>query len=601
MTNLTDYKRTLDREAKPFWLGLPILIVLAACNITPPPPPYPYYGPYGSAEGVTAEARKRSNALEQYVKDWLDGKASASLPSALIPEANKSDSSVTYTLKRVNEIDTSKQWVIRKAHAINWNNANGLFNDPHATYLFQPAVLVPFGSKIIIEGQFPHARYFSIQSSPSFQPNSYRIGPYGQGEVSWLDADIEPVSGSTNPYRINSDRNARARSYRITCDVAVGDPLVLDVKAWSHPNNRDPGNNNRHCSGLTFRGPWGAADSDGAPLADKKGLWDAGTIWIRYYGPDKTTDALGGVPLPRMYYQLPDGRQYYVAPDLTISEGHLNRTAALNSESPAEPGVSLNAGPGVGWEKAFSILRGGMASIARSQNYPSSNQVDQRKYTRDIDKGVASRGEDVPGIGNREPHATAGVHIHYLGRVMCLGAGKVFGVAGTMPTIPKTRNGEAVMTGGQSRYWSITGYSTAFDAWASDYVAGLEITSIMDDEIRTNAQSRYLILYGRAADRPSNATPQNGVTWVEWGPEACQAFTLRWATMGPEWTFAKAPDQGNVGWEANWASASFDPKKLYKNDRTGFLGNYQPVVSYLTKAQFEALGNGFDPFAVPAY
>ena len=144
------------------------------------------------------------------------------------------------------------------------------------------------------------------------------------------------------------------------------------------------------------------------------------------------------------------------------------------------------------------------------------------------------------------------------------------------PTTPKTRNGEATMTAAQARYWSITGYSAKSDYNDPNYVYGAEVTSLMDDEILVDASNNYTLMYGRAADRPANATAANKVTWVEWGREACQSFTIRWASIGPEWTMPKAPTFGNLGWNADWAAAAHDPKLVATNYRRGFPGSTSP-------------------------
>lgn len=570
-----------------------LLAFASGCGL-PNAPAYPQYGSYGNAQGVTNEANRRSAALEQYIKDWLDGKVSAQIPDNLIPEG-RALGTTNFILQRPNEVDPARQWISRPAHTIDFNASYANFNDPHASYLLNGAVLVPFGSKIILEGEFPRARWFSVQSVPSFKPELYRYGPFGNGEVAWIDADIEPLPGNVNPYRVGANRNAANRSYRITCDVAVGDPTVLDQAAWSIPYYRDPGNNNRHCSGLVFRGPWGdPAGADG----DHRGFWATGEIWIRYYAPDRNVDPFGGVARPRLLYQLPDGRQYYIFADQTVAENTLNGRRPLFNQNPSEPPPYASAD---GWDKQFSIMRSIYGGLSSALNFPSSNPDARRRYVRDLDKGVAGRGENLPSIGSREPHATAGVHINYMSSGMCLGSGKVFAFAGTLPTTPRTRNGENTMSAGQSRYWSITGYSQAFDFSNPNFQYGAEISGLMDDEIVTDSQNRYVIMYGRAADRPANATVQNGVTWVEWGPEACQAFTIRWVSIGPEWSFQKSPNQGNLSWEASWASASYNPNKIGRNNRNGFLGNYHPVATYLTKAQFEALGNGFNPLTLPPY
>ena len=90
------------------------------------------------------------------------------------------------------------------------------------------------------------------------------------------------------------------------------------------------------------------------------------------------------------------------------------------------------------------------------------------------------------------------------------------------------------MTGAQARYFSFTTYS------GDPNHLGQVLTSVMDDEITTDNQGRYVIVYSRDTERPTNATSQNGVTWVNWGPTSQQAWTLRWMSVNPEWDFAQS-------------------------------------------------------------
>jgi hypothetical protein len=580
-------------------VGASIIATAAAC--APAPPPTAYWGPYGSRDGVMAEAKKRSDRLEQHVKNFLDGTGPAAIPADILPEVSRDLGN--WRVLRPEEVTPEVQWITRAAHTINPDAAIGQYNDPHASYALMPQFLVPFGSKVTFKGFFPHARYFSIQPTPSFYPDNYRYGYAGLGDVAFVDADIKPNWFSQNPYRPGADRNAPWREYTLTCDVVAGDPTVVDAQAWTSPDFRAPDTNNRKCGGMVYRGPWGDPNFTDANFrhdGDKKGLWDNGSVWMRIYAPDKNTDAFGGVPLPKVMYTLPDGRDYYITADTSGLEKFLNARTALEQQEPADMPASA---AGTGWTKQFDILgkliQGGVGVL----NYPfPDDPAAQRKYVHDLTRGVTGRSSESKGAARLEPHATGAVHINYLVRSMCLGAGKVFTVQGQLPTTPKTRNGEATMTSAQARYWSLTGYSVKFDTNNPQAVTGAEITSVMDDEIVVDANNRYILMYGRPQDRPANATAANGVTWIDWGREACQGFTLRWMNIGPEWTMPQAPTFDNAGWETDPPSAEYDPTRIDRNNRNGALGNYQPTLGYLTPAQFEQLGNGrIDPFSVPLW
>ena len=40
------------------------------------------------------------------------------------------------------------------------------------------------------------------------------------------------------------------------------------------------------------------------------------------------------------------------------------------------------------------------------------------------------------------------------------GPGKVYAISGRLPTTPKTRNGDAIMTEAEARHWSIAQYGS---------------------------------------------------------------------------------------------------------------------------------------------
>jgi hypothetical protein len=73
-----------------------VLICLAATILPgcgrPPVPPHPYWGSYETETGVTEAARQWSASLEQYIRDWMDGRVPAEIPPHLIPESQCNNS-----------------------------------------------------------------------------------------------------------------------------------------------------------------------------------------------------------------------------------------------------------------------------------------------------------------------------------------------------------------------------------------------------------------------------------------------------------------------------------------------------------------------------
>lgn len=548
----------------------------------PPVPKYPHQNP----AQVLAEAQRMSDRLEAYIKAWLDGKASAQIPDELLPVGMDKAVKRLY-LQKPEEIVPEQQWVIRKAEKINFQALHGYFPDPNCTYIKLGVFYAPFGSRLVVEGQFPYSRFFDIQASPSFDPTAYYYNKsFGVGEVPIVDADINPLPGQVNPFRVGTNRNAGNRSYQVTFDLAIGNAAKLNP-AFQPPFYRGKGNN-RIASGIQYQGPWGADRQRG----HGRGVWDTGDLWIRYYAIDHGKGPLGGVTLPKAYYTLPDGRAYYINADTTQLVANGNLTIVARKTLPGDPPALW--GPKIGWDKKFGIFLSIATGLAQVLN---SND---KQYLRALDLGVTSRGEDQAPPRNFEPSTSTCTYINYLNRGLSLGRGKIAVLTGKLPTFPDTRNGASTLKPAEMRYWSITGYDANIDP--NQKLPGAAITSVMDDEVVLDAQRRYVIVYSRERDRPANATELSGVTWVNWGPTASQSWTLRWLSVAPEWNMAISPNEFNLPWsKTTWSAKRYDSRLVGDNNHNGFLGEYLPQVHYLTKAEFEKLGSPVKPNNVPAW
>jgi hypothetical protein len=482
---------------------------------------------------------------------------------------------------------------------VNFAASPGAYPDLNCTYLLLPHFLPPFGHKVLIEGDFPRARFFNLQFTPGFQPEQYHYGgTYGVGENVIVDADIAPLPGSTNPYRVGANRLASARAYRVTLNSVVGNSAELDSSF--KPGYRGVGNT-RTTSGFVYEGPWGDPDYqkgqkqyDRSPLISRDGMWDAGELWARIYAPDHGTGPLGGVALPKVTYQLPDGRRYFIATDLSAYSQMLNKRVPIPAGQPQEPDEL--AGPDVGWRKMWGIIRSGVVGIAYAMNGPDFND---KAYIRALDKGANARSEDLPAPHNYESSQTLCTHIHYLQRSMSLGEGRVVVITGRLPTTPDTRKGEPVMKSAQLRYFSLHTYDASLIL--SGGPVGLPIQSLMDDEIITDAKGYFTIVFSRPEDRPANATAENGVTWRDWGPTGGALIMLRYLAVGPEWTFPKAPTEENLGRGTDWASEHYDENLIGKNTRKGWMGHYLPNLHYLSKDEFEELGHNTQWNKIPVW
>jgi hypothetical protein len=559
---------------------------------TPAPPAYPQSIPN---ERLIADARGYSRALEDYIKAWFDGRAEPDLPAAFIPPGVNRRDHKRFTLVREEDIDPSTQWVKRLAHAINPDALYGSFPDPNCTYLIA-YLCAPFGATATLDGRFPRSRFFHVQITPSFNPESYRYdGGIGVPEAPIVDVDIEPLGGSINPFRVGADRQAENRDYQLTFDLAIGDPVALN-EAFRPPFFRSAGNR-RIGGALFFQGPWGAYPRIGG---HGRGPWDIGQIWVRYYAPDAGHGPLAGAPLPKVTCRLPDGRGFWIAVDHEGLDQRANRTVSLRRAT-AEPTDWEHNDHTMGWAKQIGIFRGVITGIAMNTRGGGPD------YVRALDKGVAGRGHDLAAPNDYEQSATSCTYIDYLVRSMTCGLGKVVTLTGKLPLIPRTRDGQARMQAGEARYWSLVGYNIP-DGWdfvrafSPNAVNGVAQHAVMDEEVILQDDRRYVICLSRPEDRPANAHAEAGVTWVDWGAAAKVSWTLRWLTVGPEWTAPNAPTREKVGPHGDWANPAMDPTKMFRNtDQTGLLGLYQPRVHYLTTAQFEALGARVASSAVPPW
>jgi len=531
------------------------------------------------------EAKELSDQLEKYIRDWSDGKAPAKLPDSLLPPSINNEKTKDWILCRPEEVSAEEQWYCRLANEIPKDFSKLFFLGPdnHCTYS-KLLFFAPFDSRLVIEGDFPHCRFMDYQILCPFDPRTV-TGIIGAPEVPIVDIDIEPDSGNINPFRTGADRNANNRHYHIYFELKRGNAVALNPQAMKAPEYRAPGNTR---VGGPFAYP--GAVGDGCLLPS--------VIWLRYYAPDHGTGPFAGVPLPKAYLELQTGEKFWIKCDFGLVARRQNVAIPGYPTPPKDPPSFI--GPKVGWLKMFSIAL--IMAEARGIYYVATKlwgkilQKYIKKHIRNLDKNYLGRGPDMPPPGNYECSATCCNYISYLCRPITLGDDKVIVLTGKLPVTPKTRNSEPVATVGECRYWSIAHYSDGQDGLYKGVLYGC----LMDDEIALDAERRYIIVYSRSNQRPRNAVSENGVTWQAWGPKSEQSFTIRWMSIMPEEHLSTyAPHQ--ISWATgSWSQPKYDKNLVGKNE-PGVLGPYHPVIHYMTRAEFEALGDSLSPDAVPVW
>ncbi|MGA7933534.1 MAG: hypothetical protein WCA35_08305, partial [Kovacikia sp.] len=252
-------------------------------------PPYPYYK---DKQAIINQAQEISDRLENYIRAWHQGKASAIIPAELLP-SGVDPALKNFRLLHPDEVRAADQWIIRKAEPVNLNALHHLYPDPNATYLVLGIFFAPFGTKVMMEGEFPHSRFFDVQVSPPLDPAFYYYdGKFGIPEVPIVDVDIQPAAGHTNPFYPNARRDVKDRSYLLTWRLTSGNGAQLEP-AYKPPYFRAPGNH-RYASAIQYQGPLADPKNEFNKFGQENGVWNTGSFWVRYYAPDKQMSPLGG-------------------------------------------------------------------------------------------------------------------------------------------------------------------------------------------------------------------------------------------------------------------------------------------------------------------
>jgi hypothetical protein len=245
----------------------------------------------------------------------------------------------------------------------------------------------------------------------------------------------------------------------------------------------------------------------------------AGLLWYRVYVPVNPDSPAGGVPLPTVTLETTGGQVISAGAD--CSENGANPggsvTQAINDGSPpVEP-------PAPGTTKVLSWSR------------------------------AASSGDYV-GIGSNQQNA-------YLTASTSREEGDLIVIHAKAPTFPNTSAGQPTYGHFQMRYWSFCEYSTdtSVVACAADYKTSVE-------------HGYYTDVISDPSERPTNATSNDGVTWIPWGPTDATA-EIFYRNMVPASWFSKAVQ--NVTGSSTPSTA---------------MGAYYPTAVYCTTATFEQGG-----------
>ncbi len=410
-----------------------------------------------------------------------------------------------------------------------------LWPDMQSTY-FIGRLALPAGASLNLNYSFPHARYFQFALYKEEHGTFVSIGEDLSGP------SIEPDPGSTNPFRVGADRLAEKRDF--TLRILAAD-APADAKARAANTLYVGGNggelmfvNRTYLSDQGSDGAgWGPADTpaQGAGLPTYEGTLADGA----HLSSEEVVKQFGR-PMP--------------APKPPVTAEQWDMLVNAKDNDPALDPATAPARKDPEWEKYWNIRY----SILGSFKTPDERA--KIPYAGAIDGG-----------GDPETE--------YMLVQLSRQFGPVYVMQGKMPTFPNTYAGAGgkgleVMPAAQTQYWSLV----SCEAMPSGQI----VDALTDMQVPLDKDGNYTIVYSRKEDRPTNATEENGIAWIEWSPRGE-------GIVGPK----NRPNFGMLmlRFIANDPSWAQSPSHVTKPGmEEAVMGPYYPHGYYTTKAEFEATG-----------
>ena len=340
---------------------------------------------------------------------------------------------------------------------INPETNNIDFPDTGVTYWLTQFRL-PEGARLAFRGQFPHARYMSI--------NTYNTEGMPLDRIN--DSLIVADDGSTNPYVDGARRDGEQRNYRLRLlprTLSAGDPI-------------DDGTRPRNTFYTT---------------AQANALHQA---IYRVYVPDQGHDARGGVGLPEAELEFADGRKVAgeaLCKDYVVKEDSL-RDIKITPDAYRRllgvPGARSPVHPAQNPPRWWAFFNPKLVVATALYGTPLEGLIDHADATR--------RGGFYSTLDNT-----------YMASWIDRRAGPVLVLRARAPTTPATLRGAATMQAGQLRYWSVCKYRS-LSVTAVD-------SCIFDEQVPRDTDGNFTIAISAPADRPANARSECGVAWMDWG------------------------------------------------------------------------------------
>jgi hypothetical protein len=410
-----------------------------------------------------------------------------------------------------------------------YQNPN-LWPDKRPTYFFGD-MEIPAGAELTVRGRYPHVRYFKF-SIYVFERNTF-VAESG-GSIAGIN--IEPDPGSANPYIVGADRDATNRNFTIR------------IMTKDAPANAAERAKNTVYLGNQTRTIFGG---------------------FRMYVSDKGYDGAGWAPA-----DVPSLEGPGITYEATLADGTKLPEAEVNKRfgkllGDAPPPLDADA-----WYKLVNnkgnnpcMTPATAPACANSQFFLFTGMKDAvyGAFMPPAERAAIPVAKQMEGGGD----PTTAYLVNYISRKY----GPVYVFRAKLPTFPNTWANTKIMPDGQVQYWSV--------ATMASFTNGSLWDGVFDMQVPLDKDGYYAIVVSRPEDRPKNATRENAVAWIDWGPgeglgdprnrKDWGALLMRY--MVPHKDFQYNPLKADT------------PDKLAQ-----VMGPYYPRGYYTTKAKFEAEG-----------
>jgi hypothetical protein len=358
---------------------------------------------------------------------------------------------------------------------------------------------------------------------PHARYSSFNAYENGASATSLSDRAIRPDRGSINPSIPGADRNAKKRSYSIR--VLGQDPPA------------SPAVNTLYA-------------------APEAGYQD---VLYRVYIPDQGRNLSGGTGVPTPSLKLADGTVLTGQPLCDAMNSNHDYVGSLMAKpvydsllnSPGKDPATNPALPQFGFVKYFNLQN----VLARFRT-PDAWQT----------AWEANPNEEGTQYNNNDARYMTGAYSFRYGEVLA--------IHGRMPTTPRTVRGNKRTKSGQLVTWDMC------------VIQSLVTTSthrcLFDEQVvKRSGKRNYVILVSPAADRPSNAIRECGVSWLPADPEGDGAGRTDAGTLLTR----------NVLPSADFKRSVWDVTSPFTAKET--MGPFYPKGTYMSRADFEAKGCPF--------